>query len=145
MTRIEYRDPPGTGPAQGLYSQVTVVPPGPIVCIAGQLSVGMDGQIVGKHDFEAQMRQVYTNLGAVLQGMGLGYNHVIKFRTYLVHAQQLELFMKVRAALFPKLFGGTRYPPNTLLVVDRLVKEEFLIEVEADAIGVPDAAMIQSK
>jgi hypothetical protein len=36
-----------------------------------------------------------------------------------------------RAALFPKLFKGPLYPPNTLLMVDRLVKAEFLIEVEA--------------
>jgi enamine deaminase RidA (YjgF/YER057c/UK114 family) len=141
---IEYLNPPGAGPAQGLYSNVTLVPSGPIVCIAGQLSVDMAGNVVGKHDFEAQMRQVFTNTGAVLKGVGLEFNHVIKFRTYLVHAQHIELFMKVRAELFPTLFGGKKYPPNTLLVVNRLVKEEFLFELEADAIGVPAAKMTQS-
>jgi enamine deaminase RidA (YjgF/YER057c/UK114 family) len=30
-----------------------------------------------------------------------------------------------------KLFASGAYPPNTLLVVSRLVKPEFLIEVEA--------------
>jgi hypothetical protein len=39
--------------------------------------------------------------------------------------------MKARAALFPKLFKGPLYPPNTLLIVDRLVKEDFVVEVEA--------------
>ena len=39
--------------------------------------------------------------------------------------------MILRAALFPTLFGGEPYPPNTLLVVDRLVKEEFVVELEA--------------
>jgi enamine deaminase RidA (YjgF/YER057c/UK114 family) len=52
-----------------------------------------------------------------------------------VHSQGIERFMKVRAALFPTLFSGTLFPPNTLLVVDRLVKEEFLVEVEAVARG----------
>jgi hypothetical protein len=51
--------------------------------------------------------------------------------------------MRVRAELFPRLFGGTRYPPNTLLIVDRLVKEDFLVEVEAVAYAVPDGAMKQ--
>jgi hypothetical protein len=31
------------------------------------------------------------------------------------------------------LFAGGAYPPNTLLVVDRLVQEQFLIEVSAVA------------
>src|SRR5689334_20440666 len=127
---IQYVNPPGAGPAQGLYSQVTLVPAGPTVHIAGQLAVGSGGEVVGRHDFERQMRQVFANLGDVLKGLGLGYNHVIKFTTYLVHAQDIEHFMRVRAALFPELFGGTQYPPNTLLVVDRLVKEDFLLEVE---------------
>jgi hypothetical protein len=31
------------------------------------------------------------------------------------------------------LFQGGAYPPNTLLMIDRLVREEFLIEVSAVA------------
>ena len=41
--------------------------------------------------------------------------------------------MAWRTREFPKLFGGGAYPPNTLLIVDRLVKEEFLIEVSTVA------------
>jgi len=69
--------------------------------------------------------------GAVLKGLECNFNDVIKFTTYLVHSQDIEGFMTERAALFPKLFRGTRFPPNTLVMIDRLVKEEFLIEVEA--------------
>ena len=43
--------------------------------------------------------------------------------------------MRVRAALFPTMFARALYPPNTLLIVDRLVKEEFLIEIEAVALA----------
>ena len=142
-TAIEYVNPPGAGPAQGLYSNVTLVPPGPVAYIAGQLAVGQDGTVVGKGDFEAQMRQVFSNIGGILNGLGLGYNHVVKFTTFLVHSQDLEAFMKVRAELFPRLFGGGKYPPNTLLMVDRLVKEDFLIEVEAVAYAVPEGGMRQ--
>jgi enamine deaminase RidA (YjgF/YER057c/UK114 family) len=41
--------------------------------------------------------------------------------------------MSARAELFPKLFPAGAYPPNTLLVIERLVRPEFLIEVEAIA------------
>ena len=140
---IAYLNPPGTCPAQGLYSHATAVPAGGTLHIAGQLSVGRDGSVVGKNDFDAQMRQVLENLGAVLEGTGLGFNNIVKFTTYLVDAQDIARFMEIRAELFPALFGGSLYPPNTLLIVDRLVKEEFLIEIEAVAYSDPEGAMRQ--
>jgi enamine deaminase RidA (YjgF/YER057c/UK114 family) len=128
---VQYINPPGACPAQGLYSHVGQVRGGTLLFVAGQLAVGADGGVVGKHDFERQFEQVFANLGDVLKGMGCDYNDVVKFTTFLVHSQDIEKFMKARAALFPRLFKGPLYPPNTLLVVDRLVKEDFVVEVEA--------------
>ena len=45
----------------------------------------------------------------------------------------VHLFMEYRKREFPKFFPSGHYPPNTLLMVDRLVKEEFLVEVQAIA------------
>jgi enamine deaminase RidA (YjgF/YER057c/UK114 family) len=133
--KVEYLNPVGACPPQGLYSHVGKVDGGSLLFVAGQLAVDAHGGVVGKHDFEAQFAQVFDNLGAVLKGLGADFTDVIKFTTFLVHAQDIEKFMKARAELFPKLFSNASYPPNTLLVVDRLVKEEFLIEVEAVARG----------
>jgi enamine deaminase RidA (YjgF/YER057c/UK114 family) len=131
--QVQYINPETAGPVQGLYSHVARVEAGALYFIAGQVAAGGDGAVVGKGDFERQCRQVFDNLGAVLRGLGLGFDDVAKLTTYLVHSQDIERFMKVRAELFPTLFAGKLYPPNTLLIVDRLVKEEFLIEVEAVA------------
>lgn len=131
--KVEYINPRGACPAQGLYSHVGRAPAGTMFHIAGQLSVGANGEVVGKHDFDRQFKQVFGNLGDVLKGLGCGWNDIAKFTTYLVHSQDIEKFMRLRAALFPKIFKGTLYPPNTLLIVDRLVKEDFLLEVEAIA------------
>jgi hypothetical protein len=38
--------------------------------------------------------------------------------------------MKFRLREFPKMFPGGAYPPNTLLMIDRLVQEQLLIEVQ---------------
>ena len=50
-----------------------------------------------------------------------------------MHAQDIAKFMQYREREFPRLFAGGAYPPNTLLIIDRLVREEFLIEVSAVA------------
>jgi hypothetical protein len=42
--------------------------------------------------------------------------------------------MAWRLREFPKLFPDGKYPPNTLLVVDRLVGEQFLVEVQTIAV-----------
>lgn len=133
MTKVWYENPAGTAPAQGLYSHAGLVKGGTLAFVAGQLAVGPSGEVVGKGDFDKQFEQVFTNLGDVLRGLKVDYSHVVKFTTYLVHSQDIENFMRLRRALFPKLFGQEPYPPNTLLIVDRLVKEEFLVEVEAIA------------
>ena len=133
-SKVRHFDPKGAGPAQGLYSHVGVAPKdAQLYMIAGQLAVDMKGNVVGRHDFDAQFHQVHANLKSVLGGLGLTPNHIVKFTTYLVHSQDIENFMRCRAKLFPKYFGRRIYPPNTLLIVDRLVKEDFLIEVEATA------------
>lgn len=128
---VEYINPPGACPAQGLYSHVGRAQGGTLLFVAGQLSVAADGSVAGEGDFEAQFKQVFDNLGDVLKGMGCTYNDVVKFTTYLVHSQDIPAFMRLRADLFPQIFKGPLFPPNTLLMVDRLVKEPFLIEVEA--------------
>jgi len=130
-TNVQYENPVGACPAQGLYSHLARIKQGNLLFIAGQLSVGTDGGVVGAGNFDAQFQQVFKNLGAVLNGVGCDFNDVAKFTTYLVDALHIPNFMKCRAALFPSLFAGDLYAPNTLLVVNRLVKQEFLLEVEA--------------
>lgn len=128
---VEYLNPPGACPAQGLYSHIGKVHSGTLLFVAGQLSVDAEGGVAGSGDFDAQFEKVFDNLNAVLKGVGCDFNDVVKFTTYLVHSQDIEHFMRLRATRFPKMFRTSAYPPNTLLVVERLVKESFLIEVEA--------------
>ena len=130
---VEYLDPPGTAPAQGNYSHVTRVKSGDLYYIAGQLAVDGSGNVVGKGDFEAQFRQVFSNMQDVLTGLGLTFDNIVKFNTYFVHSQDIDAFMRLRKETFRKFFSTEKYPPNTIAVIDRLVKEDFLFEVEAVA------------
>ncbi|HTY54076.1 MAG TPA: RidA family protein [Candidatus Binataceae bacterium] len=130
---VKYSNPTGVSKPLGAYSHVSRVKTSELLFIAGQLAVNEAGELVGKGDFAAQMRQVFDNLGRVLKAEGLGFDHVVKFTTFLVHSQDIENFMAVRKELFPSIYPGGKYPPNTLLMIDRLVGEQFLIEVEAIA------------
>jgi enamine deaminase RidA (YjgF/YER057c/UK114 family) len=88
---------------------------------------------VGKDDFDAQCRQVFANIEAALKSQSAGFANVVEFTTYLVHSQDIPKFMTFRLREFPRIFPGGVYPPNTLLIVDRLVQEPFLIEVHTVA------------
>lgn len=128
---VRYLNPKECGPAQGLYSHAARVKSGDLYYVAGQLAVDKAGNIVGRGDFEAQFKQVFDNMRTVLAGLGVSFNEVAKFTTYFVHSQDIETFMRLRNELFPKIFNGPDFPPNTICVIDRLVKEDFLFEVEA--------------
>ena len=91
------------------------------------------GNVVGRDDFDAQCVQVFANLEAALASQGAGWKNIVQFTTYLVHSQDIPKFMAYRLREFPRLFPDGAYPPNTLLMVDRLVQEPFLVEVQAIA------------
>ena len=128
---VTYLNPPSAPPVQGMYSHVARA--GELAFIAGQVAVDRAGNPVGVGDLAAQVNQVFDNLGKILQDLGTGFESVVQFTTYLTSADSIPAFMSARATLFPKLFPGGKYPPNTLLVIDRLVKPEFMLEIEAIA------------
>lgn len=131
MSSPEMLQPVGLGQPVGMYSHVSRA--GGWLFIAGQIAVDVDSNIVGPDDFEAQMRQVFRNLESALSAGGTGFRGVVKFTTYLTRAEDIEDFYRVREELFAELFPRGGYPPNTLVVVERLVFDECLIEVEAVA------------
>ena len=136
MVKVWYENPKGAAPAQGLYSHVGCMEGGRTFYLAGQLAVAPDGSVAGVGDFDAQFDCIFGNMRDVLAGLGLDFRSVIKFTTYLTDADNIPDFMRLRARHFPEWFGGDVFPPNTLLIVSRLVKPEFLLEVEA-VVGAP--------
>jgi enamine deaminase RidA (YjgF/YER057c/UK114 family) len=128
---IAILNPESLGKPLGQYSQVTRVRnASEWLFIAGQLSTDVAGNVVGVDDFDAQCVQVFKNIEAALKSQGAGWKNVVQFTTYLVHSQDIPKFMAFRKREFPKLFPDGKYPPNTLLMIDRLVGEPFLVEVQ---------------
>ena len=131
MPNIQFLNPDSLGRPIAPYSNITRVKASEFLFIAGQ--VGMDKSGKTPADFEGQCAQVFANIGAALASQGASFGNLVEFTTYLVHSQDIPKFMAYRSREFPKLFAGGAYPPNTLLMIDRLVQEQFLIEVSAVA------------
>ena len=126
MAKIRIQNVEALGKPLGQYSHMTrVVGAGETLYIAGMLAPG--------DDFDAQCAGVFRQIETALKSAGAGWGNVVQFTTYLVHSQDIPKFMAWRLREFPKLFPDGKYPPNTLLVIDRLVQEQFLIEVQAIA------------
>jgi enamine deaminase RidA (YjgF/YER057c/UK114 family) len=121
------------GKPLGMYSHGMTAPAGEIVVVAGQVGLRPDGQVAGP-DVRAQTRQALDNVGAVLEAARCGWGEVVRLQTFLTSAEDIPAFMAARGEIFPGLFPGGAYPPNTLLVVSRLVRPELKIEIEAMAV-----------
>lgn len=130
---IQIYSPKTMGEPLGQYNQITRVKASEYLFIAGQLATDAKGNVVGEGDFDAQCRQVFANIQLALESAGANWRNIVQFTTYMVHSQDIPLFMQFRLREFPKLFANGVYPPNTLLMIDRLVKESCLIEVQAIA------------
>jgi enamine deaminase RidA (YjgF/YER057c/UK114 family) len=130
---IKIYNPDKLGPPMGQYTHVTRVKASEFLFIAGMLSGDSAGNVIGEGDFEAQTKQVFLNIEAALESSGASWANVVQFTTYLVHSQDIPKFMDFRLRNFPQMFPNRKYPPNTMLMVDRLVKEPFLVEVQTIA------------
>ena len=122
------------GPTLGMYSPGMVAPAGEIVVVAGQVGMDGGGRLVGPGDVAAQTRQTFANIEKVLRAAGCGMRDVVRFQTFLTYASDIDHFMRARREVFPAYFPDGVYPPNTLLVVSRLVQPELLVEIEAMAV-----------
>jgi enamine deaminase RidA (YjgF/YER057c/UK114 family) len=127
MPNTQYINPETLSRSRG-YSQVVKV--GNTVYIAGQVSVGPDGNVVGKGEPEAQVRQVWRNIEAAVKAVGGTLQNVVKTTTYITNIQSAAAVRQVR----DELFRASQPPTSTLLVVAGLASPDYLVEIESIAI-----------
>jgi len=100
-----------------------------LLFIAGQTASDKDGNVVGKGDIEAQTRQVFKNLTAVLQEAGGTLDNIVMTTTYIVDRQYREGYNRVRKDQYKK-----DPPTSTLVIVKGLAHEDYLIEIAGIAV-----------
>ena len=126
MAEIRIQNVDALGKPLGQYSHMTRVK-------GAQETLYIAGMLAPGEDFDTQCTGVFRQIETALKSAGANWGNAVQFTTYLVHSQDIPKFMAWRLREFPKLFPDGKYPPNTLLIIDRLVQEHFLVEVQTIA------------
>ncbi len=113
-----------------LYSHVVVASGKKLIFIAGQVSRDREGNLVGKGDMGAQIRQVGRNLALALAAAGVGLKDLVKTTTYVTDIDEFFKFPEVREEIF-----GQSLPTSTTVEVRRLSHPDMLVEIEAMAMA----------
>lgn len=121
------RNPQTVSPPFSRYSHAVEAAPGlRWLHLSGQVGVDPAGKAAS--GFEAQARQAFANLEALLADAGMGWADVVKLTTFITDRADLATLRRVRDAAL-----GEAQPASTLLVVAGLASPDWLIEVEAVA------------
>ena len=103
---------------------------GRLVYIAGQVAMDTSGNLVGPGDFRAQTKQTFENLKGALAANGATFENVVKLNSYFIDVKQAPIFREVR----DQYVNVANPPVSTAVEVRRLVRKEWLIEIEAIAV-----------
>jgi enamine deaminase RidA (YjgF/YER057c/UK114 family) len=127
----ELFSPPRLPPPNG-YSHVAKVTGGTLVFIAGQVPRDATGALVGAGDFRAQLEHVFANLAIAVQAAGGSMRDVVKLNYFCVDTVDPAEQPAV-ASVRDRYIDPARPPASTFVVVRRLARPEWLIEIEAVA------------
>jgi reactive intermediate/imine deaminase len=112
------------------YSHIVEVAHGRTLFISGQVPLDSAGNLIGRGDFAAQTEQVFKNLQAALESCGAGFQHVVKLTLFVTDISQVSVLREIRT----RYVNSANPPASTLVQVKGLVREEFLVEIEAVAV-----------
>jgi len=128
---IRHVNPPdrATSPA---YTEAVTARPGTVIWIAGQVAQNAKGEVVGKGDLKAQADQAWANMRAALAAAGASFQDVVKITTYVVNYKP-SMRDELRAARL-RAMGAVEAPAATLVGVQSLASDDWLVEIEATAV-----------
>jgi enamine deaminase RidA (YjgF/YER057c/UK114 family) len=109
------------------YSRVVRV--GNIVHVSGTTATDDDGNLVGGSDMYEQSRYILQKIERYLKLAGAEMRHVVRTRMYVTDASQWEGVGKAHHEFFHDVL-----PVSTLLEVSALIGDEYLVEIEVEAI-----------
>lgn len=100
---------------------------GNLVFVSGITPFTLDLRLA-KDDFGAQMRQTMTNVSAILEAAGSGFDRVVKCTVILARREDWGAMNEIYKEYFP----SDRYPARTAFQA-LLPHPDFLVEVECVA------------
>ncbi len=132
---MNYRDAFTDGLAiEEMAGYTRAVRVGDRILVSGTTATGPDGQVVGAGDAVEQTRFVLDKIERAIGRLGGSLRDVVRTRVYLRDLADWQAVAQVHGARFREI-----RPANTLVRAE-MVGEEYLVEIEAEAvIGAGDA------
>lgn len=96
--------------------------------VSGLVATDEAGNVVGEGDVVEQARQIFRNLGRILDAAGATPAQVAKVTIFMRDVGQRPLINPIRQEFF-----GAHRPASTLVGIAELVRPEYLLEIEAVA------------
>ncbi|MEJ2595131.1 MAG: RidA family protein [bacterium] len=114
------------------FSQVVISNPGKMVFISGQVAWDENLRIPRRNDLVQQTRKALDNLDIAIKEAGGSFENIVMLRIYKVNYQKED--GKIIAQVLKDYFGIDNPPASTWVSVQGLANEEFMIEIEAQAV-----------
>ena len=114
------------------YSHAAVIDLGncKMVIMSGQVALDTKGNLVGANDIAKQTEQVFRNIKSIVEAAGGKMDHVVKLGYFTTDVSRIADVRTIRDQ-----FINTKTPPaSTLVQVNKLFREDVLIEIEATAV-----------
>ena len=111
--------------AVGPYSQAVVAPQGRTVYLSGQIGLEPGSGELVSENFDAQVRQAFSNLEAVIEAAGGTLDNIVKLTLFLTDLGKFTSANAVMAEVIPQPF-----PARSTIGVASLPKDAQF-EVEA--------------
>lgn len=109
------------------FSRATRI--GNAIAVGGTAPIGPDGKTVGIGDAAAQTRRSLEIIKAAIEKAGGRLEDVIRTRVFLTRQHDWETIGKAHGEFFAAI-----RPASTMVVVKALLDDDWLVEIEADAV-----------
>ncbi len=120
---------PSNSPYASVFGFSRAVRVGNFISVGGTAPIDLDGNTVGVGDPAAQARQCLETIKSALSKAGGAMDDVVRTRMLLTRIEDWEVIASVRGEYFKDI-----RPVDTVVEVNRFINEEWLLEIEVDAI-----------
>lgn len=98
------------------------------IFVAGTAPIAPDGSVAAPGDPYGQAKRCFEIIGRALEDLGATPADVVRTRTFLKHASDWQAVGRAHGEMFREA------RPASTMVVAPLLQEEWLVEIEADAV-----------